>query len=160
MAFTFLPHKIIFNDSTELTSAQLGITTRKLAQVSRTSSKTFAGISEWDDEYLSTTINTTTTQSIVYTCSFTLMYETGQIQPQIRFSRNSEVVYQPDYVIAWQHNNNKSTGNGQFMWLEEEVPKGTYTISLGLRNNGSGTTLTTIEHDNGSAADVLSVYYY
>lgn len=161
MAFTFHPNKIVFNDSTELsTASDLGVATRKLAQASRSSSKTFAGVSAWDDAYLNTAITTTVTQSIVYTCSFTLMYESGAMTPEIRFLRNGLAIYQPNYVVAWQHDQNKSTGNGQFMFIEQNVPPGTYSVALGLRNATSGTTFTTIEHDNGSAQDVFSVYYY
>lgn len=162
MAFTFHPNKIVFNDSTELlTASELGVAERKLAQVGTSVSKTFTNITPWDDTYLTTSITTTVTQSIVYTCSFSLIFESATIAPEIRFLRNGVVVYQPDYVVGWQHDANKSTGNGQFMFMEQNVPPGTYTVAVGLRNNDASSTFITNEHDfNTTAQDVFSVYYY
>jgi hypothetical protein len=158
MAFTFHPNKIVFNDSTEITTAPGG--NRYMAQATRTTKKTFSGVTSWDDSFLSVDITTTTSQTILYTCSFSILFEENTIKPEIRFLRGSTVVHTPDWVMAWQHGSNRATGAHQFMWAEENVAAGSYNCALGLRNNDGGSYFHTCHYNNGVSNDVFTVYYY
>lgn len=167
MAMTFHPHKIVFNDSTELLSAaELGVGTRKYAQATTNENYTFSSAnpetltaSRWK-YYLTVEFETTIPQSVMYHASFSLFYESGAFRNEIRFLRDDTIIYHPDLNLGWQLTFNRATGNHNLMYLEENVPPGKHTATVSIRSFQEGTFITNYWDNGGNAYDVLGVYYY
>ncbi|NDB61721.1 hypothetical protein EB001_25260, partial [bacterium] len=106
-----------------------------------TSTDRSLGVSASWTDHLSVTFTTTKVGPIYAGAVFAMTYESGFVQGEAQFVLSGAASKTSQYMaVAQQSDQNRARGAHNTTWMFGNCPAGTYTLTLQVRNNGSGST--------------------
>jgi hypothetical protein len=142
-----------------VTAAKLGSNAVFFTQMTaRTSQHSMSGDSGWQDHLTLTFTNNRTCNCMFYYVSSSA-YESGPAQGFARFILNGSMIGY-NSCVAKQTTAN-AAGGGSLIWDRQNLPAGTHTITVQLRNTVGGSTwITPYWGADSQTANLLGAIYY
>ena len=109
-------------------------------QATTSSDRSLGYSTSWTD-HLSVTFTTTKAGPIYAGMVLAMTYESSAVQGEAQFVLSGAASKTSQYIaVAQQSDGNKARGAHSMTWMFGNCPAGSYTLTLQVRNNGSGST--------------------
>ena len=117
----------------------------KVSTNSTSSTATYTGTQSSYTDHITQSITTTIVAPVICHADFTHSYENGAVNMSGRFvltpSSGSDIEGQPQQIACYGFGSNRAMGSHNMMTAFQDVPVGSYTVKLQMRNDGgSGST--------------------
>ena len=138
----------------------------KVSTNSTSSTATYTGTMSSYTDHITQAITTTITAPVICNVDFQHSYESGSVNMAGRFvltpSSGSDIVGNPQQIACYGFGSNRAMGSHNMYTAFQDVPAGSYTVKLQMRNDGdSGTTgyLNYFRGGTGTEGDRVYILY-
>ena len=112
----------------------------KVSTAFTSSTATYTGTQSSYTDHITQSITTTIVAPVICHADFTHSYESGDVNMEGRFlltpSSGSDIVGNPQQIAVYGFGSNRAMGSHNMMTAFQDVPAGSYTVKLQMRNDG------------------------